>query len=288
MTTTGILRAEGCSILCQPSGYPMAKRIPVCHVDGHLGGGIDVIIAGCAGVVCGSCSGKLHPDTSSQPDGSIKLVGFLVRLFISPKVRRMEIVSVARACEQCFETVFPIVDGTPSSLIRVGGGTTTSLSELPEGRSVRISNVGEDALVSSASPALLAVDLRPQREYSHTDRESSLDGPGLSHNPSPHVQIRPSSRPRSYLQTPENFNEGSPSRSEFTISQRSNLEVSSADVNNSIGALTSAGASEYLSTPISEDFILGINRLMIPRLTHYRSLTLTLRQGSSEVHLRCD
>jgi len=78
--------------------------------------------------------------------------------------------------------VFPIIDGTPSipgSSIRVGGGTTNSLSEFPEWRSVRTSNVGEDVLASSASSALLAVDLGPQREPSHADRESSLDGPGL-------------------------------------------------------------------------------------------------------------
>ena len=146
------------------------------------------------------------------------------------------------------------MDGTPSipgSSIRAGGGTTTSLSEFPEWRSVRISNVGEDVLASSASSALLAVDLRPQRESSHTDRESSLDGLGLSHNPSPRVRIRPPSRPRSYLQILENFNEGSPSGSGFATSQRSNLEVSSSGVNNSIGVLNSVGANGYLSTSIS-------------------------------------
>lgn len=146
------------------------------------------------------------------------------------------------------------MDGTPSipsSSIRAGGGTMNSLSEFPEWRSVRISNVGEDVLASSASSALLAVDLGPQREPSHADRESSLDGPGLSYSPSPRVRIRPPSRPRSYLQILENFNEGSPSGSGFTTVQRSNLEVSSADVNNSIGASISAGASGYLSTSIS-------------------------------------
>lgn len=146
------------------------------------------------------------------------------------------------------------MDGTPSipsSSIRAGGGTITSLSEFPEWRSVRISNVGEDVLASSASSALLAVDLGPQRESSHTERESSLDGPGLGHNPSPRVRIRPPSRPRSYLQILENFNEGSPSGSGFTTDKRSNLEVSSVGVNNGIGALTSAGASGYLSTSIS-------------------------------------
>ena len=145
------------------------------------------------------------------------------------------------------------MDGTPSipsSSIR-GGGTTNSLSEFPEWRSVRISNVGEDALASSASSALLAVDLRPQRESSHTDREPSLDGPVLGRNASPRIRIKPPSRPRSYLQILEDFNQGSPSGSVFTTGQGGNPEASSVGVNNSIGALPSAGASGYLSTSIS-------------------------------------
>ena len=44
---------------------------------------------------------------------------------------------------------------------------------------MRISDVREDVLASSASSALLAVDLGPQHEPSYTDRESSLDSPGL-------------------------------------------------------------------------------------------------------------
>ena len=146
------------------------------------------------------------------------------------------------------------MEGTPSvpgSAIRKGGGTVDSLSEFPEWRSVRIPNTGEDVLASSASSALLSVDLGPQRESSHTGRESSFDGSGLVRNASPRVRIRPASRPRSYLQTLEDFNEGSPPGSGFATSQRSNLEVSSAGLSNSIGMLTAAGASGYLSTSIS-------------------------------------
>ena len=146
------------------------------------------------------------------------------------------------------------MDGTPSipsSSIRAGGGTANSLLELPEWQSVRISNVGEDALASSASSALLAVDLGPQRESSNTDRESALDVPVLSHNASPRVRIKPPSRPRSYLQILGDFNEGSLPGSVFTAGQRSNLEVSSVGMSNGIGAQTSAGASGYLSTSMS-------------------------------------
>jgi len=130
-----------------------------------------------------------------------------------------------------------------------------SLLDFPEWRSVRISNLGENALTSSASSALLAVDFGPQRDSSYTDREPSLDGPVLSRNASPRVRIKPPSRPRSYLQILEDFNEDSPSGSGFTTGQRSNFEASSMGMN-SIGGLTAAGASGYLSasTPTSGEF----------------------------------
>ena len=146
------------------------------------------------------------------------------------------------------------MDGTPSipgSSYRGGGGTTNSLSEFPEWRSVRISNAGEDALASSTSSALLAVDLGPQRESSHTHREPSLDNPALNRNASPRIRIKPPPRPRSYLQILGDFNEGSPSEPGFTASRTSDLEPSSVGVNNEIGGLATAGASGYLSTSIS-------------------------------------
>ena len=138
----------------------------------------------------------------------------------------------------------------PSSPIRATGGTTNSLSEFPKWRSVRVSNVGEDALASSASSALLAVDFGPQREASQPEREPSLDNL-LGQNPSPRVRIKPPSRPRSYLQILEDFNGGGPSGSGFSAGQRSILEVSSIGMNDGIGALTAAGASGYLSTSMS-------------------------------------
>lgn len=146
------------------------------------------------------------------------------------------------------------MDGTssiPNSSIRAAGGTTNSFSEFPEWRSVRISNVGEDVLASSASSFLLGVDLGHQREASQPDREPSLDGLVLGHSPSPRVRIKPPSRPRSYLQILEDFNGGGPSGSGFSAGQRSNLEVSSLGMNDGIGALTAVGASGYLSTSMS-------------------------------------
>jgi len=146
------------------------------------------------------------------------------------------------------------MDGTPSvpgSSTRTGDGTVNSLSEFPEWRSVRILNGGEDVLASSASSALLAVDLGPQREPSYTDREPSLDGPGLGRGASPRIRIKPASRPRSYLQILGDFNEGTPPGSGFAPGQRYNLEPSNAGISGSIGALTAAGTSGYLSTSIS-------------------------------------
>jgi FYVE/RhoGEF/PH domain-containing protein 5/6 len=106
-------------------------------------------------------------------------------------------------------------------------------------------------LASSASSALLGVDLSPQRESSYTDREPSIDNPAFHRNASPRIRIKPPPRPRSYLQILEDFNEGSPSGSGFTTGQTSNLEVSNVGVNISIGALTAAGASGFLSTSMS-------------------------------------
>ena len=134
--------------------------------------------------------------------------------------------------------------------MRAGGGTTNSLSEFPEWRSVRISNTGEDVLAASASSALLAVDLSPQRESSHTDREPSLDNPALNRNASPRIRVKQPPRPRSYLQILEDFNEGSPSGPGVTPGRINNLETSSAGVNG-IGALTAAEASGFLSTSMS-------------------------------------
>lgn len=147
------------------------------------------------------------------------------------------------------------MDGTPSipgSSVRAGAGTTDWLSEFPEWRSVRISNAGEDALASSASSALLAVDLGPQHEYSPTDKEP-LDNPALNlnRNASPRIWIKPSPRPRSYLQIAGDYNEGGPSGSGVAAGRASNLGPSSVGVNNGIGGLTTAGASECLSTSIS-------------------------------------
>ena len=137
------------------------------------------------------------------------------------------------------------MDGTPSvpsSTIGKDGGTTNSLSEFPEWRSIRIPNTGEDALASSASSALLAADFALQRDHSsYTDREPSLDSPGFGRNASPRVRIRPPSRPRSYLQILEDFNEGSPPEPGFVAGQGGN----------SIGTLTAAGASGNLSTSMS-------------------------------------
>lgn len=159
----------------------------------------------------------------------------------------------ARACEQCYETVFPVMDGTPSipgSSIRAGDGTVNSLPEFPEWRSVRISNTGEDIFASSASSALLAADLSPQRESSHTDRETSFDSPALSRNASPRIRIKQPPRPRSYLQILEDFDKGGPPGSGFPAGQASNLENSSVGVHNNTSRLSAGGAGGFPSTSV--------------------------------------
>jgi len=158
----------------------------------------------------------------------------------------------ARACEQCYETVFPIMNDTPSisgSTIRMSDGITGPLSSFQEWRSVPVPDAGEDA--SSTSSTLLAVDLGPQCKPFYTDGKSSLDGPGLGRGASPRVRIKSPPRSGAYHQILERFNEGIQPGSGSTPGQRSNPELSSAEISGRFSALTVARASDYPPTSIS-------------------------------------
>ena len=67
----------------------------------------------------------------------------------------------------------------------------------------------------------------------------------------PDFPKRRSVRIPSYLQTLDNFNEGSPSGSGFTPGRRSGLEPFSVAISSNIAALTVDGTSGYLSTSCS-------------------------------------
>ncbi|TFY54507.1 hypothetical protein EVJ58_g8820, partial [Rhodofomes roseus] len=137
----------------------------------------------------------------------------------------------ARACDACYETVFPVFDSyhTSSSLHGVGAGTTHSHLTLSGLKSMPSLVLGDHRLSSPA--ALLAVDLElesPKRVLTRIEDESVYGGADAGEGMDdadgapavPAIRIRPTARPRSYVQILEDFREHehgtpSPSRSRF-------------------------------------------------------------------------
>ncbi|OCH93011.1 hypothetical protein OBBRIDRAFT_772455 [Obba rivulosa] len=136
----------------------------------------------CGRCVCGGCSEKT----------------FYV---MDPNVKDTH--KPARACEACYETVFPLLD--PSDVVPdATHGTTHShftLSGLKSMPSLAISDSH-----SKTPPALMAIDVEsPKRTSSHDDERS----PHESHEPGgvPAIRVKPLARPRSYIQILEDFEE---------------------------------------------------------------------------------
>ncbi|KAH9830475.1 uncharacterized protein C8Q71DRAFT_367665 [Rhodofomes roseus] len=168
----------------------------------------------CGRCVCGSCSGKTF---FILDDGGGK--------------DSKDSHKPARACDACYETVFPVFDSyhTSSSLHGVGAGTTHSHLTLSGLKSMPSLVLGDHRLSSPA--ALLAVDLElesPKRVLTRIEDESVYGGADAGEGMDdtdgapavPAIRIRPTARPRSYVQILEDFREHehgtpSPSRSRF-------------------------------------------------------------------------
>jgi len=139
----------------------------------------------------------------------------------------------ARACDACYDTVFPVLDSSkwPASPHGVGAGTTHSHLTLSGLKSMPSLILADNRMSSSA--ALLAVDLElesPMRVLTRIEDESTFGGAGADGGEPdtdgapavPAMRIRPAARPRSYVQILEDFQEHghghgtpSPSRTRF-------------------------------------------------------------------------
>jgi hypothetical protein len=162
----------------------------------------------------------------------------------------------ARACEACYETVFPLVDppmntaaSSPnsssflsSSMGTTGLGTITSLSMLP-------SWVSMPSLPTAVSqPQALMVDLNTS-----TDAPDAPDGANLSISaPSAieieavkrgRVRLKSSSRPKSYHQILEGFHQSQPNRQLGFPSSPSALIDSAIEENSESSASEDVGVT---------------------------------------------
>ncbi|KAH9926413.1 uncharacterized protein B0H18DRAFT_1118913 [Fomitopsis serialis] len=163
----------------------------------------------CMRCVCGSCSGKtffILDDSVRDSKDSHK---------------------PARACDACYDTVFPVLDPSKwsTSPHSIGAGATHSHLTLSGLKSMPSLILGDNRMSSSA--ALLAVDLElesPKRVLTRIEDESTFGGAGADGDEPdpdgapavPAIRIRPTARPRSYVQILEDFQEhahGTPSSS---------------------------------------------------------------------------
>ncbi|KAI0713184.1 hypothetical protein C8T65DRAFT_574051 [Cerioporus squamosus] len=111
----------------------------------------------------------------------------------------------ARACEACYETVFPLLEQSLDSSVTVTAGTMHShftLSGLKSMPSLLLNDV-----TSNSPSALMAIDLdSPKRVLSRIEDEySPADEP--SSPPVAAVRLRSPARPKSYVQILEEFQE---------------------------------------------------------------------------------
>jgi FYVE, RhoGEF and PH domain containing 5/6 len=136
----------------------------------------------------------------------------------------------ARACNACYETVFPLVEDepTPSSSEMVPSATMSTLSNFPTWQSVSTPALALSNIASKQASALLASDFdtpskrMPSNAY-EGDAEDVFAAPeaewngGTPPSPSrlPRIRVRqPSQRPKSYVQILEEFTEEAQAQSQ--------------------------------------------------------------------------
>ncbi|EMD32581.1 hypothetical protein CERSUDRAFT_118620 [Gelatoporia subvermispora B] len=136
----------------------------------------------CGRCVCGGCSGK----TFYVMDPTIK-----------------DVHKPARACEACYETVFPLLDTQEEPPVPTAGATHShfTLSGL---RSMPSFVLSESH--SKTPSALMAIDLESPRRVPTVDDEDAAEEP---YEPGgiPAIRVKPIARPRSYVQILEDFEE---------------------------------------------------------------------------------
>ncbi|KAI0370022.1 hypothetical protein BV20DRAFT_967006 [Pilatotrama ljubarskyi] len=147
----------------------------------------------CGRCVCGSCSSKTF-------------------FIVDPNAKDSS--KSARACEACYDTVFPLLEQPPEPQVSVTAGTTHShftLSGLKSMPSLLLND-----MMASTPSALMAIDIEsPKRPLARIDDDpyapEEPSGPSVAA-----VRLKPAPRPKSYVQILEDFQEqGQGQRGEY-------------------------------------------------------------------------
>ncbi|KAH9934090.1 uncharacterized protein BXZ73DRAFT_46031 [Epithele typhae] len=147
----------------------------------------------CGRCVCGGCSGKTFFIVDSDKDSKS-----------------------ARACDSCYDTVFPLVEQPSEPHVIVTAGTMHGHFTLSGLKSMPcLLLAAEGGGVSHSASALMAIDL--DRSFPRYDEDDELepDGDAPLSPPAVPVRMKSAARPKSYIQILEDFQEraGSPTRS---------------------------------------------------------------------------
>ncbi|KAI0830855.1 hypothetical protein BC628DRAFT_1312595 [Trametes gibbosa] len=149
----------------------------------------------CGRCVCGSCSCKTF-------------------FIVDPAAKDASSKS-ARACEACYETVFPLLEQPSEPRVSVTAGTTHSHFTLSGLKSMPSLLLNDVAPSTSSASALMALDIdSPSPRRPQLPRIDSADAEGLAAGDAgaPHVavaavRLKPAPRPKSYIQLLEDFHE---------------------------------------------------------------------------------
>ncbi|KAL1951034.1 hypothetical protein VTO73DRAFT_183 [Trametes versicolor] len=150
----------------------------------------------CGRCVCGGCSNKTF-------------------FIVDPNAKESS--KSARACEACYDTVFPLLEQPSEHQVSVTAGTTHShftLSGLKSMPSLLLNDM------TSTPSALMAIDVEsPRRALTRIEDASESATPEEPSGPSiAAVRLKPAPRPKSYVQILEDFHEeghGAGARGEY-------------------------------------------------------------------------
>ncbi|KAL6308388.1 hypothetical protein BKA93DRAFT_725852 [Sparassis latifolia] len=214
----------------------------------------------CGRCVCSGCSGKTFFILETNDNESHK---------------------AARACAACYDTVFPLLEPSPRSTMTASTGATHSHLTLSGLQSM------PSLVMSDSRSALMSMSLEsPKRVLSRIDDEAVMadqaDGPSV-----PAIRVKPASRPRSYIQILEDFQEhghgGSPSNSfnasrsysrppedeELVIDERDE-DLMDDSQSGFVGSFSDAGVS-VPSTPRRENTARRHKRFSLPAVALHTS-----------------
>ncbi|KAF9459286.1 hypothetical protein BDZ94DRAFT_1224932 [Collybia nuda] len=223
----------------------------------------------CGRCVCASCSGRTFfiSDPSSKSDSS----------------------KPARACDACYETVFPLLDHPPESAGTLGHSqgnvdTITSLNHFPSWLSI-------PSLPSSTPQALMAIDREPPRDVPTVIHEEEAADLGADRQA--RVRLRShSTRPRSYHQILEDFEDMDQGRFDILNLPLEEGEGEGGDLSGAgtgyLGltrdsSLTSSGPMSASSSPRREDTARRNKRFSLPAVAlQTTSVTATTGFGDGD------